>query len=134
MNSDFHQSLRLKQLTEQLQPNQPLKAVNLPRGGWLKAVRQALGKTLKSVAGELKISPQAVHQLEKSEAAGTISLKQLEAVSSTMGCRVVYTLVPIHGTLADMANAANEQNLRAVHHTMALEGQSIVSPDKSLLP
>jgi XRE family transcriptional regulator, regulator of sulfur utilization len=134
MKTNFLQSLRLKQLTEQLHPDQPLKTVILPRGGWLKAVRQALGKSLKSVAGELKISPQAVHQLEKSEAAGTISLKQLEAVSSAMGCHVVYTLIPNHGTLADTANAANEQNLRAVHHTMALEGQTVEHPDKRLLP
>jgi XRE family transcriptional regulator, regulator of sulfur utilization len=130
MRTSFRQSLRLKQLTDQLHTDQLVREVKLPNGGWLKAIRQALGKSLRSVAVELKISPQAVHQLEKSEAAGTISLKQLEAVSSAMGCHVVYTLVPNHGTLADTANAANEQNLKAVHHTMALEGQTVERPDK----
>jgi predicted DNA-binding mobile mystery protein A len=133
MKTRFRQALRLNQLTEQLLPEQPLQAVKLPRGGWLKAIRQALGKSLKSVAGELKISPQAIHQLEKSEAAGTISLKQLEAVSSAMGCHVVYTLVPNHGTLADLANAESERNLKSVRHSMALEGQSIERSDKKLL-
>jgi hypothetical protein len=71
------------------------------------------------------VTPQAVHQLEKSEAAGTISLKQLEAVSGAMGCHVIYTLIPNQGTLAELAASAHERQLRAVRHSMALEGQII---------
>ena len=52
----------------------------------------------------MKVSPQALHQLEKSEAAGTISLKQLDAAASAMGCRVVYAVVPRKGSLAELAN------------------------------
>jgi predicted DNA-binding mobile mystery protein A len=134
MNRRFHQDLRLRQLTEQLLPDRPLQDARLPRGGWLKAIRQALGRSLKSVAGELNISPQAIHQLEKSEAAGTISLKQLEAVSGAMGCHVVYTIVPNHGTLAELANAPGERNRKALRHSMALEGQAVEDPDKKILP
>jgi XRE family transcriptional regulator, regulator of sulfur utilization len=125
MNKRFHQDLHLKQLSEQLRPDRPMQAVRPPRGGWLKAIRQALGKSLKSVGGELKVTPQAIHQLEKSEAAGTISLKQLEAVSGAMGCHVIYTLIPNQGTLAELAASAHERQLRAVRHSMALEGQFI---------
>jgi XRE family transcriptional regulator, regulator of sulfur utilization len=103
-----------------------MQAVGLPHGGWLKAIRQALGKSLKSVGGELKVTPQAIHQLEKSEAAGTISLKQLEAVSGAMGCHVVYTIVPNQGTLTELAASADERQLRTVRHSMALEGQNIL--------
>ena len=69
-------------------------------------MRHALGFSLRSVALGLKVSPQAIHQLEKSEAAGTISLGQLEAVASSMGCRVAYALVPRQGSLADLAGRA----------------------------
>jgi predicted DNA-binding mobile mystery protein A len=134
MTRRFHQDLRLTQLSEQLLPVSPLHAVRLPRGGWLRAIRQALGRSLKSVAGELKISPQAIHQLEKSEAAGTISLKQLEAVSRAMGCHLVYTLVPNHGTLSELANAPGERNRKALRHSMALEGQAVEDSDKKLPP
>ena len=130
MNRRQSQSLRLKQLGGQLNPSRPLDAVHRPVGGWLRAVRQALGKSLKSVAEELDVSPQAIHQLEKSEAAGSISLKQLEAVSGAMGCRVVYTLVPNHGTLAELADSPHDQGRRGVRHSMALEGQAIESPEK----
>jgi transcriptional regulator with XRE-family HTH domain len=89
-----------------------------------------LGRSLRSVAGELKVSPQAIHQLEKSEAAGTISMKQLEAVSNAMGCRVVYALIPNQGTYRELAGSESEQIRRAVLHSMALEGQTI--EDQSL--
>src|ERR1700722_1342218 len=116
MNKKESQSLRLNQLVGKVHPNQPLGAVQRPVSGWLKAVRQALGRSLKSVAAELRSSPQAVHQLEKSEAAGTISLKQLELVAGAIGCRVVYSLIPREGTLLELANAADEQTRRAVRH------------------
>ena len=132
MNNKDSQVLRLRQLTEQLRPDQHLQTVQRPIGGWLKAVRQALGQSLKSVAKELKVSPQAIHQLEKSEAAGSISLRQLEAVAGAMGCRLVYTLLPRQGTLADLASSANDKTLRAARHSMALEDQAVDHLEKSL--
>ena len=131
MNKHITQSILLNQLSTQLHPDQPLKAVQRPVGGWLRAVRQSLGRSLKSVAGEIKVSPQAIHQFEKSEAAGAISLRQLEAVAGAMGCRVVYTLIPREGTLADLANSASDTARRTVQHSMALEGQAVEHPRKS---
>lgn len=131
MNKQRTQAIRLNQLSSQLHPDQPLKAVQRPVGGWLRAVRQASGRSLKSVAENLKLSPQAIHQFEKSEAAGAISLRQLEAVAGAMGCRVVYTLIPREGTLADLAGSADDTAHRTVQHSMALEGQAIERPDKS---
>jgi len=63
-------------------------------GSQLRRVRLDSGLGLRTVADQLKVSPQAIHQLEKSEAAGTISLKQLENVARVMGHRLVYTLEP----------------------------------------
>src|SRR5271154_7132050 len=105
MNRQENKVLNLKQLSTQLHPERSLQAVQCPLGGWLRAFRHALGLSLKSVAGSLKVSPQAIHQLEKSEAAGTISLGQLEAVAGAMGCRVAYAVVPRQGSLAELAGA-----------------------------
>jgi predicted DNA-binding mobile mystery protein A len=100
-----NKSIALKQLSAQLNPERAIQAVQRPPEGWLRAFRHALGFSLKSVAGSLKVSPQAIHQLEKSEEAGTISLGQLEAVAGAMGCRLAYAVVPRQGTLADLAAA-----------------------------
>jgi predicted DNA-binding mobile mystery protein A len=89
-----------------LNPERAIQAVQRPPEGWLRAFRHALGLSLKSVAGRLKVSPQAIHQLEKSEEAGTISLGQLESVAGAMGCRVAYAIVPRQGSLAELAGPA----------------------------
>jgi transcriptional regulator with XRE-family HTH domain len=63
-----------------------------PPGGWLRALRDERDLSLKEVADRLDVSPQAVHQFEKSEVAGTISLRQLALVAAAMGCRVTYAV------------------------------------------
>jgi predicted DNA-binding mobile mystery protein A len=103
MNRKNNQLKHLKLLSAQTTSDMSLHAVNRPVGGWLYTVRQALGLSLKSVADHLQLSPQAIHQAEKSEASGTISLKQLETVAGAMDCRVVYILVPRHGSAAGQA-------------------------------
>jgi transcriptional regulator with XRE-family HTH domain len=72
---------------------QPFRPDDGLGGGWLRATRQSLGLTLRTVAGNLRVSPQAVHQFEKSEAAGTISLRQLQNVARAMGCQIEYRVV-----------------------------------------
>ena len=79
----------------------PLADPLRPDGGWLRASRQNAGLSLQAVADRLDVSPQAVHQFEKSEAAGTISLRQLANVAAAMGCRVTYSVRP-EEALSDM--------------------------------
>lgn len=129
MNRKQYQVLSLKHLSEQLTSSKPLWELQSPSGGWLKALRQALGLSLKSVAERLKLTPQSIHQFEKSEAIGSISLRQLEALAGAMGCRVVYAIVPRQGTLEALANAERHAALQAVQHSMALEGQAVEHPE-----
>jgi predicted DNA-binding mobile mystery protein A len=96
-----------------LHPERALWAVRNPAGGWLRTLRQALGLSLKSISGKMGVSPQAVHQLEKSEAAGTISLKQLDAAAAAMGCSVVYAVVPRKGSISELANLAGASASKA---------------------
>jgi len=72
----------------------PSPAPSRPVKGWLRHHRQHRGLSLQAVADRLDVSPQAVHQFEKSEVAGTISLRQLAAVARAVGCRLNYDLVP----------------------------------------
>ena len=66
---------------------------NIPHGGWLHELRRTRGLSLQAVADRLNVSPQAIHQFEKSEAAGTISLRQLGNVAAAMGGRLTYAVV-----------------------------------------
>jgi len=113
-----------------------------PNGGWLKSIRVAQGLSLRVVAERLKVSPQAVHQFEGSEVAGTISLRQLENVARAMGHRVIYALQPrdalptdnssppeiVAAPIKAIASPADEivahRSPHSVEHSMFLENQA----------
>ena len=64
---------------------------------WLKRVRQALGVSAEEMAEEMDVYRSTIFRLEESESAGTISLRSLNKVAATMGCKVVYAVVPHQG-------------------------------------
>jgi transcriptional regulator with XRE-family HTH domain len=71
---------------------------------WLKKVRLALGVHAVDMADELGVNTSVIIRLEESEERQTISMKALEKVAETMGCRVVYAVVLRGGkTLAELA-------------------------------
>ena len=97
-----------------------------PHGGWLKSIRTKQGISLRTVAERLGVSPQAVHQFEKSEAAGTISLRQLENVARAMGCRVVYALRPVRAQPQPRQRTEAEPvaPVTSVEHSILLDNQA----------
>ena len=97
-----------------------------PHGGWLKSTRLARGLSLRAVGELMSVSPQELHQFEKSEVMGTISLRQLETIARTMDCRVIYALMPLE---TPPAVASQEAPIaarvpKAIEHTMFLDNQA----------
>ncbi len=67
-------------------------------------------------------------ELEKGEAAGTITVKSLERAAEALGCRLVYALIPIEPLSQTMEGRAfhlARKKLAAVEQTMRLEGQEV---------
>ena len=126
MKTNWNQSIRIKQLSEQLTGS--IHEIQRPVGGWIRAIRQALGLSLSDVGSRLKKSSQAIHLFEKREAKGTISLYHLEQIAGAMGCRVVYAFVPVEGTLEKLAQEPAAKSLNSLRHSMALEGQQVEEP------
>lgn len=89
------------------EPRDPFAATGRPAGGYLRPLRQRTGLSLKAVACRLGVSPQAVHQFEKSEAEGAISLRQLQNVVRAMGGRLTYSVGVPGKKSATTATAAN---------------------------
>ena len=78
------------------------KAEELPQ--WLRRVRQGLGIQAAEMARELDVNVSVIFRLEKSEEQRSISLRALERMAETMGCKLVYAIVPRGGkTLAELA-------------------------------
>jgi predicted DNA-binding mobile mystery protein A len=76
----------------------------------------------------LKITPQSVADIEKSEAAGSIQLKTLSRVAEALDCTLVYALVPktsLEGAVQARARRIALKDLKRVAHTMKLEDQGV---------
>lgn len=99
-----------------------------PRGGWVKAIREALGMSAAQLGERMGRSQTAISQLERSEQRKTVQLDSLERAAEALGCVVVYALVPrrsLETMINDQALKVASAHLSPVHHSMALERQAV---------
>jgi predicted DNA-binding mobile mystery protein A len=104
-------------------------AAAVPRGGWLRTIRQALSMSLDDVAIRLAITRSSVARLEASEQREAIQLDSLRRAAEALNCELVYALIPrvpltqaIENQRLDVANRLNAK----VSTHMFLEGQDTV--------
>lgn len=124
MKREYRQ-LRLSQLDRglELARNLPPR----PSAGWIASVREALGLSQRQVAKKMHASGQAIQQFEQAEAEDRISIRALRRVAGSLGCELVYTLVPRAGSFEELAEQPTREraahDAKSVLHTMALEDQ-----------
>ncbi|MCC6897994.1 MAG: mobile mystery protein A [Polyangiaceae bacterium] len=131
MNAHTRQKAR-QRLDERLLPLKPQDRFDVPPKGWIRAVRDALGMTGVQLAKRLKISPQSVVALEKSEKNGAIKVETLRRAAEALGCTLVYALVPntsLERAVSDRARKLAMRDLGRVAHTMKLEAQGTGDAD-----
>lgn len=83
-----------------------------PPGGWLRAIRDALGMTAAQLGARLGITPTSVFEMERREADGTVTLKTLEKAAEAIGCKLVYALVPDESLEAAVQRRARKLAVR----------------------
>ena len=74
----------------------------VPRSGWLREIRDALGISQSQLAARAGISRATVQQMERAEGRRRITLASLDRLSQAMGCQVAFAIVPKGGTLQDV--------------------------------
>ena len=120
------QSLPLQQLDQTLGPWRSLPP-SRPSGGWLRAVRQALGMTTRQLAKSVGVSQAAVVDAERTEAKGDITLATLQRYAAALDCELKYALVPrrpLQEAVEERADHIARDQVSRVQHSMALENQS----------
>ncbi len=112
-------------LDKQLSSSRPAP----PKVGWIRAVRDALGMTGQQLASRLGVTWQSMADLEKSEAAGTITLNSLTKAAAAMDCTLVYALLPNAPSLEALADQQARKlavaALQRTNQTMLLEAQAV---------
>jgi predicted DNA-binding mobile mystery protein A len=79
-----------------------MKPTALPRAGWIRAIRDALGISQSQIARRVGVSRATVQQWERAEARRRITVHSLDQVAAAMGCAVALAIVPKVGTLDDV--------------------------------
>jgi predicted DNA-binding mobile mystery protein A len=118
--------LRLEQLQSTLASYVDLMKRQAPSRGWLKLIREALGRTERQQAHRLGISGATLHKSEQSEAEGRITLGQLRKLADGLDCELVYALIPrrpLTDVVQERARAIAIEEVQGVAHTMGLEDQ-----------
>jgi predicted DNA-binding mobile mystery protein A len=105
----------------------------VPRSGWVRAIRDALGMPAAELARRLGVTHGAVLALERSEVEGVARLDSLRKASKALDCTLVYAFIPKHGleaTVRERAEDIVDENLSHVLQSMALEDQAApVTPE-----
>jgi predicted DNA-binding mobile mystery protein A len=125
--------LKLEQTEGLVRPFRRLARAQSPRGGWVRAIREALGMSGAQLAARLNVTRQTIKDLEHSEATGKITLDSLNKLARALGCRVVYALVPdkpLEEMQRDRARKIAESLIKPVSHSMKLEAQAIGARDE----
>ncbi len=105
MKASFNQ-LQLQKLDQHITG---IRVCERPSDGWVRAIRKALGMTANQLAKRMRVSQQAVSQLESKEMDGSVTLKKLRETAEAMDCRLVYAFIPNNGSLQ---NTVKQQAIR----------------------
>jgi predicted DNA-binding mobile mystery protein A len=123
------QWLQLRLLDDQLAHWPALDVAQEPPGGWVAAIRQAIGMSRAQLAQRLGITRSSVLKLEQREAQGGATLGALRSAADAMGCDLVYALVPRSGsldaTVQARATLVADRLVDRTGHTMGLEAQAV---------
>ena len=101
-----------------------------PRGGWIRAIRDALGMTTRQLAARMGVAQSRIVALEKAEANGATTLKSLRDAAEALNCTLVYALVPkapLDEIMRARARDKASGQFGQVSHGMLLENQALTA-------
>lgn len=125
-----------KSLDEKLAAFSRTKTLINPKGGWVRAIREAIGMTTSQLAERMGIQQSGVTLLEKREVSKTVSLEILQRAARAMNCELVYALVPkttLEDIVDEQASRSAYRILHRITHTMDLEQQTAGKAETKLL-
>jgi predicted DNA-binding mobile mystery protein A len=101
---------------------------SVPKTGWIKAIREALGMTTAQLGERMKVAASNITILENREITKTTSLETMERAATAMGCKFVYALIPatsLEDVVQIQASKSAKALIQEIHHHMKLEKQKV---------
>lgn len=105
-----------------------LDGLFIPKEGWLRTIRNALGMSGVQLAKRLGVTKARISKVEQDELGGGVTLKTMKSMAEAMNCRFVYAIIPeedIEQVLEEQALKKAKARVKAASTHMALEAQSL---------
>lgn len=96
-------AVEIRKLDEKQKLYRRASEANRNHGPWLREVRQALGISAVETARKLGVGRETIFRFERRERDMSTSLEKLDLLAHAMGCKLTYSIVPVKGTLAELA-------------------------------
>ncbi|WP_341727076.1 mobile mystery protein A [Pseudoxanthomonas putridarboris] len=106
---------------------------SIPSGGWIGAIREALGMSVQDFADRLGVTRATAAKLEANERRRTIQLDSLQRAADALGCDLIYALVPrepLQDMVTERRMAVLKSMRRRTQQNMRLEAQEVDDPQQ----
>ena len=121
-----------EQLDRKLSPLKDLAISGMPKQGWIRTIREALGMS-GAVRKKAGLGQPRISRLENAEITGDLKVSSLQKMAKALGMRFIYGFVS-EGSLEEMVrNQAKKIVLRRMERldrTMQLEQQGLSDEEK----
>ncbi|MHC1706897.1 MAG: mobile mystery protein A [Bacteroidales bacterium] len=103
------QKLILEQMDRKIQMLNKIRELAIPGTGWVYAIRQSLGMSMRQLGKKMGMTAQGIRDLEEREKNGSVSLNVLRQFGISLEMKLVYGFIP------------KQQSLEAIIEERALE-------------
>ena len=122
-----------EQLDKKLDSLKAFASSGVPKQGWIKTVREALGLSARQLGEKAGIDQSRISRLESAEKDGSLKLSSLQKIAKGLNMRFVYGFVS-EDTLEEMVRAQAKKialkKLKRLNNTMRLEKQGLSSEEQ----
>ncbi len=119
--------IQLSQLDSRMKRLSHANELPTPPTGWIRAIRLALGISLKQLANKSGKTKQSVQEMEMREKEGSITLRSLRETAKALDMELVYGFVPKDGSLENYidkkARSLAKKIVSRTSNSMKLENQ-----------
>ncbi len=124
----MNKRLAIQQLDKRFSKLPDAALADPPFGGWVRAIRTALGMTQEQLAARMQVKKQRIQRIEEQEQEGTLKVDTLRRVANALDMQLYYGLIPKDGSLEQMIQRRAHELAREIvarsSQTMALEDQA----------
>jgi predicted DNA-binding mobile mystery protein A len=122
-----------EQLDKKLDSLKTFSSAGMPKQGWIKTIREALGLSARQLGEKTGIDQSRISRLENAEKDGSLKLSSLQKIAKGLNMRFVYAFVPeesLEQMVRVQAKKIALKKFNQLNNTMRLEKQGLSGEER----